>query len=171
MSLDRTRSLSRPIERPIMLSARRLADPCSTLHGAHHLLLVGTIPGPTPSGQMLQRRRSRCNDGAGRTITRRLADRQVVRRRPWRMPKTRGRGLPPPKPCKGHNAPAAPKPQAGRRLRATAVAPKASNASASVCGSGTGAATSAERTATVCNDSPWTRDIWLPSTVLKTHDA
>jgi len=30
-------------ERPIMLSAHRIADPCSTLHGAHHLLLVDTI--------------------------------------------------------------------------------------------------------------------------------
>ena len=40
------------------------------------------------------------------------------------------------------------KPQRGRLLRATTVAPNASSASASVCGSGTRAATSPGRTAT-----------------------
>ena len=62
--------------------------------------------------------------------------------------KLRGWGLPPSNPREGLEAPEAPKPQAGRLLRATTVAPSASSTSASVCGSGTEAATSPRRTAT-----------------------
>ena len=70
--------------------------------------------------------------------------------------------LPPPNPRKRLEAPEAPKPQAGRLLRATTVAPSASSASASVCGSGTGAATSPGRTATAYNALVLPPKVWRP---------
>ena len=60
------------------------------------------------------------------------------------------------------------KPQCGRR-RATTVAPKASSASANVCGSGTEAATSPGRTATAYNALTLAVSPWMPGLLPKNH--
>ncbi|MDH5341127.1 MAG: hypothetical protein OEW22_15190, partial [Rubrivivax sp.] len=62
------------------------------------------------------------------------------------------------------------KPQGDRLLRAATVAPNASSINASVCGSGTEAATSPGRTATACNPKFLPLAFWLPSKVQKCRE-